>query len=164
MDRKTSQDRKIGRADITHPVHWFALGFGSGLMPKAPGTWGSVVGLAVFAPLLLLPTWLYAALLCVAAVLGVYICDKSARDWGVHDHGAIVWDEVVGMGIALIALPLSLWSCVLAFALFRLFDIWKPWPVNVLDQNLKGGFGIMADDIAAGVMAAVSAYAIERWL
>lgn len=153
-------DKLITRADIKHPAHWLALGFGAGLMKKAPGTWGSVVGAVLFAPLMLLPLWCYAIVLVIAAVAGVYICDKSARDWGVHDHGAIVWDEVVGMGIALIALPLSWTAVVLAFAMFRLFDIWKPWPVSVLDQELDGGLGIMADDIAAGVLAAVASLAL----
>lgn len=157
-------ERKITRADITHPLHWFALGFGAGLMPKAPGTWGSLVGLALFGPLLLLPVWVYGLILLVAAVFGVYACDKSARDWGVHDHGSIVWDEIVGIGIALMLLPLSFVNCVIAFALFRLFDIWKPWPVNVLDQKLGGGFGIMADDMAAGVMAAVCGYLLWHFV
>lgn len=153
-------DRPITLTDVKHPAHWLALGFGAGLMKKAPGTWGSLVGTLLFVPLLALPLWAYVLILVVAAVLGVYVCDKSARDWGVHDHGAIVWDEVVGMGIALIALPMSVWAAVLAFAMFRLFDIWKPWPVSVLDRELKGGFGIMADDMAAGVMAAITAYLV----
>lgn len=151
-------DKIITRSDITHPAHWFALGFGAGLARKAPGTWGSLVGLLLFAPLMLLPLWCYLLVLVVAAMAGIYVCDKSARDWGVHDHGAIVWDEVVGMGIALVALPLTWTSLLLAFALFRLFDIWKPWPVSVLDQKLGGGWGIMADDMAAGVMAAITGY------
>jgi phosphatidylglycerophosphatase A len=153
-------DRDITRADITHPAHLLALGFGAGLMKPAPGTWGSVVGAGVFAPLLLLPIGWYLMALLAATVLGVYVCDKSARDWGVHDHGAIVWDEVVGMGIALMFLPFSWTSVVLAFVMFRVFDIWKPWPVNILDQKIKGGWGIMADDMAAGLIASVAGYAI----
>lgn len=153
-------EKIITRADITHPAHVLALGFGAGLMKPAPGTWGSVVGGLVFAPLLMLPLGWYLLVLLAATALGIYVCDKSARDWGVHDHGAIVWDEIVGMGIALILLPLSWQSVLLAFVAFRLFDIWKPWPVNVLDQKLKGGLGIMADDMAAGVLAAVAGYAL----
>lgn len=153
-------DRPITLVDVKHPAHWLALGFGAGLMKKAPGTWGSVVGALLFVPLLALPLWAYVVVLVAAAVLGVYVCDKSARDWGVHDHGAIVWDEVVGMGITLIALPLSLGAAVLAFAMFRLFDIWKPWPVSILDKELEGGFGIMADDMAAGVLAAIASYLV----
>ncbi|CBL46130.1 Phosphatidyl glycerophosphatase A [gamma proteobacterium HdN1] len=147
--------RPITREDIRHPFHWLALGFGAGLAKKAPGTWGSVVGAILFAPAMLLPLWCYALLLLVAAVAGIYICDKTARDWGVGDHGAIVWDEVAGMGIALFALPLTIGSVVMAFAAFRLFDIWKPWPVGALDRSLRGGFGIMMDDLAAGVLAAL---------
>ncbi len=153
-------DRDITRADITHPAHLLALGFGAGLIKPAPGTWGSVVGAVVFAPLLLLPIGWYLIVLLAATVLGVYVCDKSARDWGVHDHGSIVWDEVVGMGIALMLLPFSWTSVLLAFVLFRVFDIWKPWPVNILDQKINGGWGIMADDMAAGLIASVAGYAI----
>lgn len=153
-------EKVITRADITHPAHLLALGFGAGLMKRAPGTWGSVVGGMLFAPLLLLPLGWYLLVLVATTVLGIYVCDKSARDWGVHDHGSIVWDEIVGMGIALILLPLTWQSVLLAFVAFRVFDIWKPWPVNVLDQKLKGGLGIMADDMAAGVLAAVAGYAI----
>lgn len=153
-------DKIITRSDITHPAHLLALGFGSGLIKPAPGTWGSVVGAVIFGPLLMLPMGWYLLLLLAASVLGVYVCDKSARDWGVHDHGSIVWDEIVGMGIALVLLPVAWTSVVLAFVLFRVFDIWKPWPVSTLDQKLKGGFGIMADDMAAGMLAAVAGYAI----
>lgn len=153
-------EKIITRADVTHPAHWLALGFGAGLMKQAPGTWGSVVGGILFAPLLLLPMEWYLLVLLATSALGIYVCDKSARDWGVHDHGSIVWDEIVGMGIAMILLPLSWQSVLLAFVSFRVFDIWKPWPVNVLDQKLKGGLGIMADDMAAGVLAAVAGYAI----
>ena len=133
-------------------------------MAKAPGTWGSVVGGILFAPLLLLPVWLYLLVLVLFALVGIYICDKSARDWGVEDHGSIVWDEVVGMGVAMLAMPLSITTAVMAFALFRLFDIWKPWPVGALDRSLSGGLGIMMDDLAAGVLAAVSGHAILWWL
>lgn len=151
-------DKIITSADITHPVHWLALGFGSGLARKAPGTWGSVVGLLIFLPLLALPQAWYALSVLIASLAGVWICGKAARDWGVHDHGAIVWDEVAGMGVALFALPFGWQSGVLAFVLFRLFDIWKPWPISVLDQKVPGGAGIMIDDLAAGVLACVAGH------
>ncbi len=146
--------RRPTTRDLASPVHLLALGFGAGLAPFAPGTFGSLVGLA-FA-LALAPLgfgWNLAA--CVAAVLaGIWICGESARRLGVHDHPAIVWDEVAGMMIAMLAAPQDWWGAVLAFALFRLFDIAKPWPIREVDHGMPGGAGIMLDDVMAGLLAA----------
>ncbi len=148
---------------LTTPEHLVAFGFGAGLAPKAPGTMGSLVGVLLFLPLWFLnPEW-YASVAAVLFVVGCWICGESARLLGVHDHGGIVFDEIVGMLVA--AAPLVLWPpasaltgavlLAVAFALFRLFDIWKPWPIRVLDRHVHGGFGIMVDDLLAGVFAAV---------
>ena len=156
----TSPERKGGgaRPTVRHlrdPVHFVALGFGAGLAPVAPGTFGSLVGLAIalaLAPLGLV--WnVVAAALAVAA--GVWICGESARRLGVHDHPAIVWDEVAGMMIAMLAAPEEWWGAALAFALFRLFDIAKPWPIREIDHGMSGGAGIILDDVLAGVFAAL---------
>jgi len=140
---------------LREPVHLLALGFGAGLAPFAPGTFGSLVGLA-FA-LALAPLgfgWnLLAIVLAVAA--GFWICGESARRLGVHDHPAIVWDEVAGMMIAMLAAPADWWGAPLAFALFRLFDIAKPWPIREIDHGMSGGAGIMLDDVLAGLFAAL---------
>jgi phosphatidylglycerophosphatase A len=140
---------------LRDPVHLLALGFGAGLAPVAPGTFGSLVGLAfafALAPLGL--GWnLVATVLAVAA--GVWICGESARRLGVHDHPAIVWDEVAGMMIAMLAAPAAWWGAPLAFALFRLFDIAKPWPIREIDHGMRGGVGIILDDVLAGVFAAL---------
>jgi phosphatidylglycerophosphatase A len=140
---------------LRDPVHLLALGFGAGLAPFAPGTFGSVVGLAfalAIAPLGL--AWnLLAVVLAVGA--GVWICGESARRLGVHDHPAIVWDEVAGMMIAMLAAPPQWWGAPLAFVLFRVFDIAKPWPIREIDHGMRGGAGIMLDDVLAGVFAAV---------
>ena len=94
----------------------------------------------------------YLAAVTVAALAGVYICGKTASDLGVHDHGGIVWDEMVGLWLALTIIPVS-WAWVLAgFLIFRLFDIWKPWPISWLDKNITGGLGIMLDDLVAGAL------------
>lgn len=135
--------------------HFLAFGFGSGLARKAPGTWGTVAGL-VFVPLL---QWLALPLalgiIVLAALFGVWLCGKVADDLGVHDHGGIVWDEIVGIWISLILLPAS-WEWWLAgFVAFRFFDILKPWPINWLDRRVSGGLGIMLDDVVAGVLAAL---------
>ena len=140
---------------LADPVHFLALGFGTGLAPVAPGTFGSLVGL-LFA-LAIAPfgfAWLLVA--TIAAVLaGIWICGESARRLGVHDHPAIVWDEVAGMMITMLAVPDAWWGAPLAFVLFRLFDIAKPWPIREVDHGLGGGAGIMLDDVLAGMFAAL---------
>ena len=131
--------------------HFLAFGAGSGLMPKAPGTWGSLAALP-FVPLLgLLPVWLYGALLVLGALFGIWLCGKVADELKVHDHEGIVWDEWVGIWITFFLAPTS-WPWLIAgFALFRLFDILKPWPISWVDRRVSGGLGIMLDDLLAGV-------------
>ncbi len=130
-----------------------ALGFGSGLAPKAPGTFGTLVAVPLVALLLWAGNGYLLAFVIAGAVLGVYVCDRTAKDAGVHDHGAIVWDEIVGYGITLLWVPLHWQTLLLGFVLFRLFDIVKPWPISWLDKKVQGGLGIMLDDILAGVLA-----------
>lgn len=143
----------------TSPCHWLAVGGGLGLMAKAPGTWGTLAGLPLALLLLALPSLLAWSLLLLCAAAGIWICGRTAADWGVHDHGAIVWDEVVGY--ALTVLLASGWLVIgplellLAFGLFRLFDILKPWPIRYLDRQVHGGIGIMVDDLLAGLFAAL---------
>jgi phosphatidylglycerophosphatase A len=140
---------------LAQPVHLLALGFGSGLAPVAPGTFGSLVGLAfalALAPLGL--AWNLLAVV-VATVAGIWICGESARRLGVHDHPAIVWDEVAGMMIAMLAAPDAWWGAPAAFLLFRIFDIAKPWPIREIDHGMGGGAGIMLDDVLAGLFAAL---------
>lgn len=136
-----------------NPVHFLAIGLGSGAAPKAPGTFGTMMGLLLFWPLSHLPLTAYLVWLVLAALLGIYLCGKTARDWQVHDHGGIVWDEFVGLWITLIAVPVTWYWLLAGFVLFRLFDIWKPWPIRLLDRHVHGGFGIMIDDMLAGVFA-----------
>jgi len=139
---------------LRSPANFIALGAGTGLSPKAPGTVGTLLGIPL---LLLMPTSLPAYLLVVliAFALGVYVCGACAKDIGVHDHGGIVWDEVVGYLITMIMVPRTLGWIVAGFALFRLFDIIKPWPIRVIDQRVHGGLGIMADDVLAALFALV---------
>lgn len=144
------------RALLSHPAGWIATAFGAGLLPKAPGTAGSAVALLPWWFLLrdLAPGW-YALVLIAGFALGVWACAVSGRRLGVDDHGALVWDEVIGMWVALFVSPAA-WPWMLAgFVLFRLFDIWKPWPVRVADRRIHGGFGVMLDDVLAGVYALV---------
>ncbi len=139
--------------------HFLAFGLGSGLAKKAPGTWGTLVGLAFVPVLHMLPLWLALLLIAAAGVFGVWLCGRVASDLGVHDHGGIVWDEFVGIWITLIFLPNTWLWLLLGFVVFRVLDIAKPWPISVLDRNVGGGFGIMIDDILAGVIAAGVLYA-----
>lgn len=138
---------------LSNPVHFLALGFGSGLAPKAPGTFGTLAAIPVYLLLVQLPLWAYLFAVAVSFVIGVYLCDRATRDVDVHDHPAIVWDEIVGFLITMIMVPAG-WPWVLAgFVLFRFFDIIKPWPIRFLDRYVTGGFGIMIDDVVAGLFA-----------
>lgn len=136
--------------------HFLVFGLGSGLARKAPGTWGTLAAVP-FCVLMwwFLPAWKLAAVLVILAGVGVALCNEVARDLGVHDHGGIVWDEWVGYGISLIALPQVWFSPLAAFVLFRALDILKPWPISWCDQHIHGGLGIMLDDVLAGVVTCI---------
>ena len=144
------------RALLATPAGWIACGLGSGLAPVAQGTFGS---LAAILPWLLwrqLPLPGYLLVVLLAFALGVWACDAAGRALGVDDHRSLVWDEFVGQWIALLpALFAPWWTVIAGFALFRLFDVWKPWPIRWLDRHLKGGLGVMVDDVVAGVFAAI---------
>ena len=137
-----------------NPVCLLAFGFGAGLSPKAPGTLGTLVAIPLYG-------WIAAqtsltAYLGVTLALflaGIWICSRCERIIGVEDHSGIVWDEIVGFFITMIAVPFSIKTVIAGFLLFRLFDIWKPWPIRLLDRRLHGGLGIMLDDVLAGFYA-----------
>ncbi len=150
-----SQDPDVKKLSLSNPVHFLALGFGSGLAAKAPGTFGTIAALPVYLLVNQFSLEWYLIITLIAAVIGIYLCDKTAKDMGVHDHGAIVWDEVVGLLITLIAAPAGWIWVVIGFLLFRFFDIVKPWPIKWLDSKISGGFGIMIDDVVAGIFAGV---------
>lgn len=153
------------------PEHLIAFGFGTGLSPVAPGTVGTLVGVLLFVPLSLLNVQAYAIVVALLFAFGCWVCGESARLLGVHDHGGIVFDEVVGYLVA--AAPLLCFatqpplvvavSMFAAFALFRLFDVLKPWPIRALDRSVHGGFGIMLDDLLAGIVAALPLWVALRW-
>ncbi|MGI9275791.1 MAG: phosphatidylglycerophosphatase A family protein [Endozoicomonas sp.] len=136
-----------------NPIHFLAFGLGSGLAPKAPGTFGTLAAIPFFLIFQQLPLWNYLLVLLVSTVLGIWLCDRTSKDLGVHDHPGIVWDEFVGYWITMIAAPKGWLWVILGFVLFRLFDIWKPWPISWLDRRVHGGLGIMVDDIVAGGFA-----------
>ena len=138
---------------IRNPVHFLAFGFGSGLSPKAPGTAGTLVAMLLWPLLAGLPLEIYLAIVAVVSVGGFYLCGKTASDLGVHDHPGIVWDEIAGYWLAMAAIPCTWYWMLAGFVLFRLFDIWKPWPISWLDKQVHGGVGIMVDDLLAGLFA-----------
>jgi phosphatidylglycerophosphatase A len=139
--------------NLSNPVHLLAIGFGSGLAPKAPGTFGTLVAVPIYLLIAELPLVAYAGVVITAALVGIWLCGRTAEDLGVHDHPAIVWDEIVGYLLAMIGAPPGwLWP-VLGFLLFRCFDIWKPWPISFVDRKVHGGIGIMIDDLLAGGLA-----------
>lgn len=135
------------------PVLLIAFGFGSGLSPKAPGTCGTAVAVPLFVWLQAYGLIPYLALVGLASAGGVWICSRAARKLGVHDHPGIVWDEIVGYWITMTAVPVSVPTLVAGFVLFRFFDIVKPWPIKAIDRSVGGGFGIMLDDLVAGLFA-----------
>lgn len=140
---------------LANPNHFFAFGFGSGLAPKAPGTFGTLAAVPIYWLIQDLNWPLYLSWLLVTFALGVLWCDRSSKALGVHDHGGIVWDEFVGYWITMFMAPAGWLWIIIGFVLFRLFDIVKPWPIRWLDQKVHGGFGIMLDDLVAGIFAAV---------
>jgi phosphatidylglycerophosphatase A len=151
------------RMMLRHPAHWISLGFGAGLAPFAPGTFGSLFGL-------FLARWLHPSLgdamyfiaLALATLIGVAAMHVTGRALGEMDHGAIVWDEVIAMGLIVGMLPGAFWQQVLAFVLFRFLDIRKPGPVGWADRNVGGAFGVMLDDlIAAGLVLLVFALVVK---
>ena len=128
-----------------------ATGFGSGKVPFAPGTAGTIVAIPIILLLNQLHLWWYLLFVIGGFILGVKICDKVAKEYQEQDPAKIVWDEIIGFSVSMLLIPLSLWSILIAFVLFRFFDIVKPLPISYLERKLTGGFGIMADDVLAGI-------------
>jgi phosphatidylglycerophosphatase A len=141
---------------VAHPAHFIALGFGSGLAPRAPGTFGTLAAFPLYWALaLVLPPLAIAFAAIPLFFLGVWACEVTGRDLGVQDHGAMVWDEIVAF-LPLLALASQDWRLqACAFVLFRIFDIWKPFPIRELERNVKGGLGVMIDDVLAAFYAYV---------
>lgn len=141
----------LERLNWRNPLHWLATGFGSGLSPFAPGTVGTLAAIPFYLLMMYLPLSVYIAVTIVAAVAGIWICQSATKAIGQDDHGSIVWDEFVGFWITMVAAPKGLLWLLAGFLIFRVFDIIKPWPIRWLDRYVKGGLGIMVDDVLAGV-------------
>lgn len=143
---------KLRRVALATPVGFLATGLGAGLAPRAPGTFGTLAAVPFAILLKSLPLTMFAAAWLALMLAGVALCQAAGRRLGVPDHGAIVWDEMVGYWLAVALVPLH-WAWLAAgFVLFRVFDIAKPWPVGWLERRAPGGWGVMLDDVAAGAM------------
>ncbi|MFT5164563.1 MAG: phosphatidylglycerophosphatase A [Alteromonadaceae bacterium] len=156
MNKPMSDEQVRARFDLTKPHHFLALGFGAGLMRPAPGTWGTLVAVPIFLLLSAMATpMVYIGVTLLISVVGIWICGRCAQDIGVHDHGAIVWDEIAGFLVTMTLVEATWLNILLGFGLFRFFDIVKPWPIGYVDRKVQGGFGIMIDDIIAGLFSLI---------
>ncbi|WP_018982958.1 phosphatidylglycerophosphatase A family protein [Salinimonas chungwhensis] len=148
------------RVSMKNPVHFCALGFGSGLIPVMPGTFGSVAALPLLGATIYASGGVFVGLTLLLSLIGIYLCGKTADDMQVHDHGSIVWDEIAGMFCTFLFIPITPLHLLAGFVLFRLFDILKPWPIIVVDKRMHGGLGIMLDDLLAGIMACLTLHTL----
>ena len=137
-------------------IHFFAFGFGSGLCPIMPGTCGTIAAIPIYLLMANLPLLYYSLILIIMIIFGFWVCGITAKDLGIQDPPSVVWDEFVGFLLTMIAVPIHWLWIVLGFVLFRVFDILKPWPIVWIDKNLKNGFGIVTDDLLAGLYAAIA--------
>ncbi len=157
MDLKPSSGsrQRMPAGFLKKPAHLIASGFGIGFVRIAPGTFGTLMGVGLYLGMVQLPIPWYVWTVILLFLLGMFVCERTTAALRVHDHPSIVWDEVVGYLITMTAVPPQwIWVAV-GFALFRIFDILKPWPVRAIDQHVGGGFGIMLDDALAGAYASI---------
>jgi phosphatidylglycerophosphatase A len=164
MALTTSKFRPDFKFVMSHPAHLFSFGFGSGLSRFAPGTAGSLAAIPLYIVLAaLLPKMAILALIGVSFVFGVWCCEVTGKAVGVADYGGIVWDEIVAMWLILLYIPQDpLWFAA-AFFVFRVFDVWKPFPIRYVDDHTHGGFGVMFDDLLAAGYSLLALKAVEYW-
>jgi len=157
------KNRKIQLQELKDPVVFIALGFGSGMSPKAPGTAGTLITVPLVYLLQTQSLLFYSLVTLFVLLTGPWVCGYAAKKLQVHDHSSIVYDEIAGFLITMYMMPAN-WTFMLAgFVLFRFFDAVKPWPISWLDKNLQGGFGIMFDDVIAGIFSLLSLMLFQHW-
>ena len=149
---------------LRDPLHFLALGFGTGLSRIAPGTMGTLIAAPLFFGLMHTPELWHYIVIASLFLLGIPICAVAGRNLGVYDHGGIVWDEIVAFMLVLEFTTFSWQWWITAFLLFRLFDIWKPFPISYFDVRLKGGFGVMFDDLLAALYAIAVMKGLQWWM
>ena len=163
-DKAVLERQALKKVALGSPAGWLAFGFGSGLSPFAPGTMGTLAAIPFTFALKGLGTIGFWLVLVLLFVLGISLCGHVSKKLGVHDHGGIVWDEMVGYWLAVAFIPLQWQWLLAAFLLFRFFDIFKPWPIRQIDKKISGGFGIMVDDIVAALFTMVILAVLQYWL
>lgn len=152
----------LPRTIWTNPIHFIACAFGFGALPWMPGTWATLASIPIVLALKQGPEWLYLAIVLGMLLLGIYVCGVTNRDFGTEDHPACAWDEMAAFPLVMIAIPLTWYYLLIGIALFRLFDIWKPWPIRWFDRHIHGGLGVMLDDVIAALVSGITLYAIHR--
>jgi phosphatidylglycerophosphatase A len=143
---------------------FFAFGFGSGLSPFAPGTFGTLAAIPLYLILIQMSWPMYAWLVFIAFVVGVKLCDVTGGRLGVHDYGGIVWDEFVGFWITMFLITFTWQNVIIGFFVFRFFDIVKPPPIGYLDRKVSGGFGVMIDDVLAGFYSMLVMLLVDKYI
>jgi len=145
--------KDLNKRVLSSPIHFLAFGFGTGLSPIAPGTFGTLAAIPIYLLIQPLSLPIYLAIVIAISLLGIWLCGRSQDELGLHDPGGIVWDEIAGYLITMILAPTGWLWIILGFIFFRIFDIWKPWPIRWVDSKVEGGLGVMLDDIIAAVFA-----------
>ncbi len=160
----SDKHRKIQLHELKDPVVFIALGLGSGLSPKAPGTAGTLITVPLIYFLQQQTLFIYALVTLFVLATGSWVCGYAAKQLQVHDHSGIVYDEVAGFLITMFLAPVGWYWMLAGFVLFRFFDAVKPWPISWIDKNVDGGFGIMIDDVIAGICSLCCLLLIESLL
>ena len=137
------------------PSHFIAFGFGTGALPIAPGTFGTLIAIPFYLAICSLPLPLYITLVILAVIGSSWLCDRVSKEIAIHDHQGMCIDEVIGYLVTMTGAPHGMMWIVLGFIFFRIFDIWKPWPINYADTHVSGGFGMILDDALAGVYSII---------
>ena len=150
----------VAQIVLRNPIHILSFGFGSGLSPVAPGTMGTLVAIPIFLVLVTFSPVIYLLFVMILFFIGCWASGQTAEALNVHDHPGIVIDEIVGYLITMVLVPVTWYWVILGFLLFRLFDIWKPWPISIVDKQLKGGLGIMLDDGLAALYSLLSLHIV----
>jgi phosphatidylglycerophosphatase A len=137
------------------PSHFIAFGFGSGAMPIAPGTFGTLMTIPFYLAIRSFPTSIYVLIVILVALASMWLCERVSKEINVDDHQGMCLDEFAGYLVTMIGAPHGVIWIVLGFILFRVFDIWKPWPVNYVDTHVHGGIGMILDDVLAGIYSLI---------
>jgi phosphatidylglycerophosphatase A len=159
-----SLPKNLVRMVFTDWRYFIGFGFGSGLLPKIPGTWGSLAAIPFVCLLKLCPLWVYWSLTLIYFFLGAWLSEILSKKLGIHDYGGVNCDEILGMLVLMAPFELSVLNVIVGFILFRIFDILKPFPVGWIDKHIDGGIGMMLDDVAAALLSIISLGVLHFWI